>query len=175
MSVWEGRPTARVWGPPLVGLAGCGAGGAPVWPVMGLLAGGRVWKRPVVFGVVDLGLLQGPGVGSFVGARPRGVGRDGRLLSPYSCGLAWFPSRQVMPGAPGSLWLRGAEACVVAPPVWMHLLAGGSVACRPPMAPEHPLSVWRRWSAAGVVCERSRGGRWLTGWRAWRSLGFVAR
>ena len=142
MSVWEGLQTARVWGPPSARLVGCGVGGAPGWPVLPLpgrlLAGGHVWMRQVVFWVVELGRLRGPGLGSFAGVRCRGVAPVRCLLSPHSWGLAWFFSWQVMPGAPGLLWLRGAAVGVVAPPLWMHLPVGGSVACRLPMVPERP-------------------------------------
>ena len=116
----------------------CGALRGSYWRAVvrvGLRVGCASTRR-VVFGVVDLGRLRGPGLGLFAGAQCRGVAPAGRLLSPYLCGWAQFPSRQVMPGAPGLLWLRGAAAGVVAPPVWMHILAGGSVACRPTMAPE---------------------------------------
>ena len=34
-----------VWGSPSVALPGCGAEGAPGWPVSGLLAGARVWTH----------------------------------------------------------------------------------------------------------------------------------
>ena len=170
---------ARVWGPLSAGLVGCGADGALGWPVLplagGLLAGGCVWTRRVVFGVVELGRLGGPGLGSFAGVRCGGVARVGCLVSPYSWGWAWFPSRQVMPGSPGSLWLRDAAVGAVAPPAWMHILVGGSVACRRLMVPERPYLVWRRWPAVGVVSGQLRGGRGRTGWRTWRPLGFVAR
>ena len=131
-----------MWGPQLAGLVGCGVGGdpgRPEWPLFGgLPAGGHVQTRRVVYGVVELGRLWGPGLGSFAGVRCRGVARVGCLLSPYSWGWAWFPSRQVMPGAPGSLCLRGAAVGVVAPPNWMQVLVGGSVARRPSMVPERP-------------------------------------
>ena len=78
----------------------------------------------------------------------------------------------VLPDRCGCVVLRPA---VVAPPVWMHVLAEDSVVCRPPMAPERRYSVWRPWSAASVVSGRSRGGWRWTGWRMWRSLSFVAR
>ena len=101
-----------------------------------LLAGGRVRTRRVVIGVVELGRLWDPGLGSFAGVRCRGVARVRCLLSPYSWGGAWLPSPQVMPGAPGSLRLCRAAVGVVAPPIWMHILDGGSVVCRPPMLAE---------------------------------------
>ena len=142
MSVWENIRTTCVWGPLLAGLVGCGARGDPGWtvsPLAGrLLAGGHVWTRRVVFEVLELGHLWGPGQGSLAGVWCRGVALVGCLLSLYSWGWAWFPSQLVMPGAPGSLWLRGAVVGVVAPPVSMHVLVGGSVACRPPMVPERP-------------------------------------
>ena len=134
--VRQGRRTVCGPGSLSVGLASSGAGGAQGWPVSRLLAGGRVWTRRVVFGVVDPGHRQNPGLGSFVGAWCRGVARAGRLRLPYSCGLAFFSSRQVMPGASGSLWLRGAAAGVVVLPVWIHFLVGGFVACRPSMVPD---------------------------------------
>ena len=137
MSVWEGLRAARVWGPLSLGLAGGGAGGAPGWPVSGLLAG-QPRVDVSVFRVVVLGRLWGLGLGSFAGVRCRGVARVRRLLSPYLCGWPWFPSQQEMPGAPTSLLLRDAAVGAVEPPVWMHVLAGGSVVCRPPMAPERP-------------------------------------
>ena len=140
MSVWEGLRTARVWGPLSARPVGCGAGGAPGWPVLLLagrmLAGCRVCTRRVVFGVVELGRLWGPGLGSFAGVQCGGVARVWCLLSPYSWGWVWFLSRQVMPGPPGSLWLCGAAIGAVAPPVWMHFLIRGAMACRPPMVPE---------------------------------------
>ena len=138
--VCVGEPSDGVclWCPPSVRLAGCDAGGAPGWLVLGLLAGACLWTRRVVFGVVDPGRWQGSDLGTFAGLWCRGVARVGRLRSPYSCGWAWFPSRQVMSGALGSLWLRGAATGVVAPPVWMHILAGGFVACRPQVAPQPP-------------------------------------
>ena len=40
---------ACVWGPPSVRQASSCAGGAPGWPVSGLLADGCVWTRQVVF------------------------------------------------------------------------------------------------------------------------------
>ena len=104
----------------------------------GLPAGGRVWMRRVVFGVVELGRLRSPDLGLFAGVRCQGVARLGCLLPPYSWGWAWFPSRQVTPGAPGLPWLPGVVAGVVAPPIRMHGLFGGSVACQPPMVPERP-------------------------------------
>ena len=57
-----------VWGSPLVGLAGCDAGGAPGWAASGLLAGGRAWTRQVVSGVVEPGHRWGPRLGPFSGA-----------------------------------------------------------------------------------------------------------
>ena len=96
----------------------------------------RVWMRWQVFGVVELGRRWGPGLGPFVGAWCRGLAQAGRLRSPYSCGSACFTSWQVMPGAPGSSWLRVAAAGVVALPVWMHVLTRGFVACSPLMVPE---------------------------------------
>ena len=50
--------------------------------MLGLLAGSRVWTRLVVFGVVDLGHLGGPGLGFFAGGRCREVARVRRLPSP---------------------------------------------------------------------------------------------
>ena len=139
-SVWGGLRVARARGPPSAGLVCRGVGGAPGGPVLplpgGLPAGGRMWTRRVVFGVAELGRLWGPGVGRFAGVRCQGFARHRCLLPPYFRGWARFPSRQVTPGAPGSLWLRGVVAGVVVPPVWMHVLVGGSVACRPPMVPE---------------------------------------
>ena len=53
-------------------------------------------------------------------------------------GLGAYCPRQVKPDVPGSLWLRGVVARVVLPPVWMHVLVGGSVACPSRMVPEQP-------------------------------------
>ena len=94
--------------------------------------------RLVVCGLVELGRLCGPGLGSFAGVRWQEVAWVGCLLSPYLWGWAWFPSKQVTPSAPGSLWLPGAAVGVVAPLVWMHVFVGGSVACRPPTVLERP-------------------------------------
>ena len=136
--MWEGRRTGCVWGLLSVRLAGCGAAGAPGWPVSGPLDAGRVRTRRVVFEVVDPGRRRGPGLGPFVGVWCQGFAPAGRFRLPYFCGVAYSPCRQVMPGAPRLLWLRGAAAGVVAPPVCMHVLAGGFVACWPPMVLERP-------------------------------------
>ena len=151
------------------------AGGALGRPVSGPLAGGRVWTCRVAFGVVDPGRWRGRGLGPFAGAWCPRVARAGRLWLPYLCRWAFFPPQQVVLGAPGLLWPRGAPAGVVVPPVWLQVLAGAFVACRHPMVPERPLSLLLRLSAAGVVSGRSRWGwRWM-GRRTWRSLGFLGR
>ena len=75
----------------------------------------------------------GPGAGLICGyVVPRGF--SGQVPTA----AVFVGSRQVTPGAPGSLWLRGVVAGVVAPPVWMDDLVGGCVACRPPMVPDRP-------------------------------------
>ena len=125
-----------VWGLPPVKLVGCGAGGALRRTLLGPLAGGRMWTRWVAFGVVDPGRWRGLGLGPFVGAWCREGARAGRLWLPYSCGWACFPSQQVVPGAPGLLWPRGAAADVVVPPVWLYVLVKGFVVCRPLMVPQ---------------------------------------
>ena len=136
MSVWGGLQMARVRVPPSAGLVCRGVGGAPGGPVSslpgGLPAGGRVWKRRVVFVVVEASRLLGPGLGPFVGVRCQGVVRVGCLLLPYSWGWARLRSWQVTPGVLGSLWLCGVVSGVVVMPVWIHILVAGSVACRPP-------------------------------------------
>ena len=104
----------------------------------GPLAGGPVWTRRVAFWVVDMGRWRGPRLGAFVGALSRAVAQAGCLWLPYSCGLACFSFRQVEPGVSGMLWPRGAAAGVAVLPVGLHVLAGGFVACRPPMVPERP-------------------------------------
>ena len=135
-----GLSKARVQGLPSARLVCCGVGRAPsgrVLPLPGWLpAVGRVWTRRVVFGVVELGRPFGPALGPFAGVRCEGGARVGCLPPPYSWGWAWPLSQQVTRGAPGSLWLRGGVAGVVVPPVSMHVLVAGSVACRPPMVPE---------------------------------------
>ena len=150
-----GLRVARVWGPPSAGLVCRGVGGAPGGPVLrlpgGLPAGGGVWTRRVVLGVVELGCLWGPGLGPFAGVRCQDNARVGCPLPPYSWGWARLYSRQVTPGAPRPLSLRGVVAGIVVPPLWMHVLVGGSVACRPPMVPERPQSTWSRWPAVSVV------------------------
>ena len=94
--------------------------------------------RPVVFGVVEPHRLWGLGLGPCAGVRCQGVARVGCLLSPYSWSWARLVSRQMTPGAPGLSWLRAVVPGVVVPPVWMHVLVRGSLACRPPMVPERP-------------------------------------
>ena len=142
MSVWGGLRVASVWGPPSAGLLCRGVGGAPVGPESslpgGLSAGARVWTHWVVFGVVQLDPLWGPGLGPFAGVRCQGVVQVGCLLPPYSWGWARLRSRQVTPGVPVQLWLRGVVAGAIVPPIWMHVLVGASVACGPPMVPERP-------------------------------------
>ena len=128
-------PSVRRFGVPW---RGRGSGWACCPLPGGLPAGGRVWTRQVVFGVVEPGRLWGRGVGPFAGVRCEGVVRVGCLLPPYSWGWTRLRFRQVTPGVLGSLWLCGVVAGVVVPPVWMHVLVGGSVACRPPMVPERP-------------------------------------
>ena len=127
-----------VWGLPPVGLVGCGADGAPGWPVSVPLAGGRIWTLQVAFQIVDPGRRQGPGLGLFVGAWCRGVAQAGGLWLPSPWDSACFPSREVVPAAAGLLWLRDAAAGIVVVPVWLHVLVGGFVACPPPIALELP-------------------------------------
>ena len=69
-------------------------------------------------GVVEPGFLWGPGLDPCAGVRCQGILRVGCLLPPYSWGWARLRSRQVTPGAPGSLWPRGVVVGLVVPPVW---------------------------------------------------------
>ena len=81
---------ARVRGPLSAGLLCRGVGGNTgglVSPLPGgLLAGGRVWTRRVVFGVVEPCCLWGPGLGPFAGVHCQGV----------VCG--WVPTAAVFVG-----------------------------------------------------------------------------
>ena len=147
-SVGRGSCTRRCEG--AFGWRVCGALRRPDWCAVvwagglvsplpgGLPAGGRVWTRRVVFWFLEAGHLWGPGLGAFAGVRCQGVARVGCLLPPYSWSWARLPSRQVTPGAPRPLWLRGVVTGVVVPLVWTHVLARGSVACQPPMVQERP-------------------------------------
>ena len=138
-----GGPSGGAYALPSVGRQVChGVDGAlvrPVSPLPGWLpAGDRVWTRRVVFGVLEPGFLWCPGLGPCAGVRCQGAAWVGCLLPLYSWGWARLRSRQVTPGAPGSLWPRGVVVGVVVPPVQMHDLVGGSVARRPSMVPEGP-------------------------------------
>ena len=96
----------------------------------------RVRTRRGVFEVA--GFLWGSRSAPCAGVRCQGVIRAGRPPPPYSSGWVRLCSRQVTHGVPGSLWPCGVAVVVVVPPVWTHALVGGSVACRPSMAPERP-------------------------------------
>ena len=85
-----------------------------------LPAGDRVWTRQVVFGVAGPGFLRGSGLGPCAGVWRQGVAGVGCPPPPYAWGLARLRSRQVTPGAPGSLWSRGVVVGVVVPLVWTH-------------------------------------------------------
>ena len=69
-----------------------GVGGAPDGPVSplpgGLLAGGHVWTRRVVFVVMELGRLCSPGLGPFAGVGCQEVAWVGCLLAPLQAGDA---------------------------------------------------------------------------------------
>ena len=137
-----GLGAARMLGPLSAGQVCHGVGGAPGGPVSllpgWLPAGDGVWTRRVVFGVAGLGFLWGPGPGPCAVVRRQGVARVGCPAPPYAWGWAPLRSRQVTPGAPGSLWPRGVVVGVVELLVWTHALVRGSVARRPLMVPERP-------------------------------------
>ena len=140
--LWGGLQAACMVGPMSAGQVCHGVGVAPVGPVPPLsgwlLAGDRVCTRRMVFGVAEPGFLWGSGPGPCAGVRCQGAARVGCPLPPYSWGWARLCSRQVTPGAPGSLWPCGVVVGVVVPPVWTHAVVGGSVARRPSMMPERP-------------------------------------
>ena len=111
-----GLQVARMLGPPLAGQVCHRVGGAPgglVLPLPGWLPAGH----RVVFRVVEPGFLWGPRPGPCRGVRCQGVARVGCQLPPYLWGRARLRSRQVTPGALGSLWPRGVVIGVVVPPV----------------------------------------------------------